>query len=816
MSVEFEIGKLNVVIGATGSGKTSLLLALLGEMQIESGQVYLPKHKRSIRAGTNVARLEENVAYCAETLWLMNGTIKSNILFGSSYNEARYNTVIRAYALDVDLKRMTKGDETQVGEKGVELSGGQKQRVSLAQAVYSSSRHLLLDDCLSAVDRETAKRVYEQCLVGDIARGRTVVLMSHNVDLAVKKAAKIIVMEEGRVKKIEVRADQNEDSDSQVDFSAIDDLTTHINSGEDTNPETQLNSDADEDTDSEIKLSERTAVGKVTLSVYLWYLHAVGGTVFWLGRFFFFLTRPFLNIGLLYWVKLWTGYMTDTQTKIKENRWYMLIYIIIGLGYTSFAGAGSVVSYIGGMHESRTIFQSVLTMVTFAKTQFFNTQTVGRIMNRFSRDVCEIDERLFNVVSDMLSSTADAVFAVALISGVVPEFVLVSVVIGGMFYGISEMYMQASRELKRIESVLKTPVYEQYGEKINGLVTIRAYGAEDEFLKSSLEKVEEYNRGYFYRWRTNRWLVVWLDMGNWMIAVVVGGLMMMKKGEIDGGLAGMTVMYAMNFSEYVLRIVKMYGNVEMSMNSVERLKEYEEVEMETDDREKVKGWPKEGKIELKGLCVEYGQERVLEDVNLTVGSSEKVGIIGRTGSGKSTLVNAIFRMIDIEEGKIEIDGVDIKSISLQELRRKIGIVPQEVTLFQGTIRSNLDMFGEFQEDEMNKAIRDVGLNGKIELDTEVEEGGKNYSQGERQLVCLARMMLKRLRILVLDEATASIDYDLDAVIHKATASEAFRQTTVITIAHRIETVTWYEHVILMDGNEVVAKGKPNDVIGESL
>lgn len=920
INVEFELGKLNVIVGPTGSGKTSLLLALLGEMELLKGSVYLPGSQFRDRVVPNkLTGLAETVAYCSQTPWLLNDTIKNNILFGAKFNEKRYKHVLAACSLERDLEILEAGDQTEIGERGITLSGGQKQRVSLARAFYSNSRHLILDDCLSAVDSHTGKWIYKHCLVGPTAKARTIILVSHNVSLVVAQAAKVVVLENGRVVAQDTPKSlltqgliEYDDSGSSTPEQNVAQSEYHIQKPheplvseyidvEEPEAAVTIEPDADileEEEEEEQKnfgqlvKAESTSVGHVSFDVYIAYFKAIGGIKFWSILVFLFVARPVLEIGLSYWVRIWTKAITKPEPSpvnvytfeynthifnkseyknsffsslfhyyafeiqstqlfnsldatTQKSAFYMLIYIVIGVAFAAFSSLNSVVNTIGGIHASRTMFEKLLSSVMNAKIRFFDSTPIGRIMNRFSKDIGGIDQRLANTCAGVMRNVFGGLSTIILISTITPSFLFVACVIMGIYYIICLFFLSASRELKRLDSISRSPIYQHFGETLAGVCTIRAYGVGDRFAHDNFEKLDTNNRAFYYQWCTNRWLMFRLELTNSVVAFSAAVLLILGMNKIDAGLAGLSLSFAMNFSVYVWRTVRLYANMEMSMNSVERVIEYLDIDKEADSivassRPPV-NWPSRGEIEVKDLSLRYAPELplVIKNVSFKVPAFNKVGIVGRTGAGKSTIITAFFRFLEAESGYIKIDGVDISKIGLKDLRQNLSIIPQDPTLFQGTIRSNLDPFEQYSDKDIFEALCRVHLINRVELQkrgdakntvnsaaissylltnenvnlfydlsTPVSEGGTNFSQGQRQLMCLARSLLKAPKVLLLDEATASIDYESDEQVQKTIREEFEHTTTILTIAHRLRSIIDYDKILVMDAGQVAEYDHP--------
>ncbi|CCC69583.1 hypothetical protein NCAS_0C05930 [Naumovozyma castellii] len=891
LNIEFKPGALNVVIGPTGSGKTSLLLALLGEMCLEKGEIIVPALNPRQDLVIDKFGLTNSIAYCSQAAWLLNETVRNNILFNSPYNEERYNAVIDACGLRRDLKILKASDMTEIGEKGITLSGGQKQRVSLARALYSNSKHVLLDDCLSAVDSHTALWIYDNCITGPLMSGRTCILVSHNIALTLKNAELVVILENGRVK------DQGTPlvllnkgllgDDDLIKSNILSRTNSSVNVATPsstnlvTSQQLQKNDIADPQANEELAKNgklveeETKAEGVVSIQVYKWYLTIFGGwkTVSLLGLIF--ITTQMVFIAQSWWVRAWVSRslkenlsvltngitqfsfpiinavnfksviesqkssintVPDYERKPHSTFYYLSIYFLIGLTQSLLAASKSVLNFVLGIRASRKIFESLLYRTLHAKLGFFDATPIGRIMNRFSKDIESVDQELTPYLEAAFFCLVQCIATMALITFITPQFLSVAILVGCLYYLVGYFYMAASRELKRFESISKSPIYQHFSETLVGVATIRAYGDESRFMLENLHKIDENNKPFFYLWVFNRWLSFRIDMIGAFVIFGAGVFILTNIKNIDSGMAGISLTYAISFTEGALWLVRFYADVEMNMNSVERLKEYMEIEQEPYDEYKDTllhdEWPSNGKIEVKDLSLRYAPNlpKVIKNVSFVVEPKTKIGIVGRTGAGKSTIITAMFRFLNPESGYIKIDDVNIASINLTKLRRSITIIPQDPTLFTGTIKLNLDPYNEFTDDAIFEALKRVNLvteeelqnngtqtgtsenaNKFLNLENEITEGGSNLSHGQRQLVCLARSLLRNPKIILLDEATASIDYASDAKIQETIRKE-FSQSTILTIAHRLRSVIDYDKIIVMDAGEVKEYDHPYSLL----
>ncbi|EHK97094.1 putative ATP-dependent bile acid permease [Glarea lozoyensis 74030] len=923
LNIKFEVGHLNIIAGPTGSGKTSLLMALMGEMTCIEGKISLPGGGRSredISADPETG-LTESVAYCAQQAWLVNADIKENILFAQPMDEKRYREVVVACALERDLEILDAGDKTLVGEKGVTLSGGQKQRISLARALYSNSRHLLLDDCLSAVDSHTAKWIFDNCIRGPLMLGRTCILVTHNLALCVPQSRYVVYLDNGKIEiqgpaeEVMASGKLGEDLNrsrptsaaasripSRVPSSVGDESgDTLLEPGEASNKLKKSKSAQTEG--GKDAMEETKAEGGVKWEVLALYLKSMGPWWFWVLAVLVFGVQQIGSLAANIWIRQWanqynvesvvsyhslspSGYIGNTIATVKATSskllfhdlksyyaasssvnkpdvdvgYYLAIYAMIGIACMLVALFRDFWFFFGSLTASWRIHKRLMQSVTRAKFKFFDATPLGQLMNRFSKDIEAVDQEVAPIAVGVMSCALAIIVTVALITVITPGFLVAAVFISFLYFAVGKFYLRSSRDLKRLESVQRSPLFQQFGETLNGITTIRAYGDERRFIRDNMARINNHSRPFIYLWAANRWLAFRIDVVGDLVAFFAGAFVVFSIGKIDAGSAGLSLSYAISFTENVLWLVRLYSVNEQNMNSVERIKEYLDVEQEAESViEKTRpaaNWPSQGSVEFINYTTRYrvDLEPVLQNVTFKIQPLEKVGIVGRTGAGKSSLALALFRGLEAEEGKILIDDVDIGLIGLQDLRESITIVPQDPTLFTGTIRTNLDPFNLFTDEDIFTALRRVQLIGAptstttpstpvtttssgltlgqaldipapkdstgastpianknifLNLSSTVTESGNNLSQGQRQLLCLARALLKQPRVLMMDEATASIDYNTDSKIQ-----ETIRElnSTIITIAHRLQTIVDYDKVLVLDKGKVVEYGHPYELL----
>lgn len=886
LDIEFMTGKLNVIVGPTGSGKTSILMGLLGEMQLSEGKIIVPslspRHEYQSQAGV----INDSIAYCSQAAWLLNDTVRNNILFNAPFDQARYDAVVEACSLKRDFQILKAGDSTEIGEKGITLSGGQKQRVSLARALYSSAGHLLLDDCLSAVDSHTALWIYDKCISGPLMEGRTCILVTHNIALTMKNADFVVMIEDGKVKEkgtpIELLAKGLLGEDENMKKSIISRSASSASLkgkserslGTTPAPVEIVQDSTPVKDDGKLIEEEGKAMGFVGKEIYKWYIKMYGGWYTIVALASVFTAILCLQITQAWWIRNWTvkrfsdvdesNYNLPASTFIVESRnrvllsneagkkesenqnagiaKFLVVYCLIGVMSSIIGSIKTFVNSLFGIRASKLIFDSLLDRVLHARVRFFDSTPIGRIMNRFSKDIESIDQEIPPNIQSVFYSAIEVFATLLLISYITPAFFPVAIIIVLGYSIVGFFYLTTSRELKRLDSISKSPIFQHFSETLVGVTTIRAFGDEQRFIKENLSMIDQNSMPFFYLWVVNRWLSFRIDLIGALVIFSSGVFILLNINNIDAGLAGISLTYAISFTEAALWLVRQYSELEMNMNSVERVLEYMNIEQEpliADPANAVTPppqWPDSGKVEVNNLSLKYAPHLpyVIKDVTFTIEPLEKVGIVGRTGAGKSTIITALFRFLEADTGSIKLDGVNIANIDLKRLRRSITIIPQDPTLFAGSIRSNLDPYDEYSDEEIFTALKRVNLvsteemeastseiqsnssknvNKFLNLESEIAEGGSNFSQGQRQLMCLARSLLRMPKVILLDEATASIDYNSDAKIQE-TIRQEFNNSTVLTIAHRLRSIVDYDKILVMDAGEVKEFDHPYSLLLE--
>ncbi|KAF9139271.1 hypothetical protein BGX30_008188 [Mortierella sp. GBA39] len=901
VSADFPVGELSLIVGLTGSGKSALLLALLGELERIEGHMYLPRLDYNNHSNDRGS----GIAYVAQTAWLQNGTVRDNILFGKALNQERYSAVLEGCALTTDLDVLEHGDLTEIGEQGITLSGGQKQRVSLARAIYSDASVLLLDDCLSAVDTHTGRHIF-QTLNGPLLDGRTILMATHQVQLTLSAARYVVVLDKGKV----VGSGTPKDCihhgwiDHVTLPATVSDQSSEVDTLDGDKDATDLKDDKKAASPVKPKDEEKKAEGTVSLKIYKYYFFATGGWIAWVLLVGIYALDQAAVVAEKSWLAIWANRMAETTgslvldaahavtpepvvASVKEVfapadgsaygaitmavfgegtpesvnvGFYIGVYVLLGLIPMIISCFSTYYAMaVLNINGSRYIHAQLLHKISRARSRFFDTTPVGRIINRFSADIATVDNGLIHSLMTLMFSSIMIMSTGIVISINMPLFAVPASVIIGVYIALAVLYVPVSRDLKRLNSVSRSPILNHFNETVNGLTTIRAYGFERRFQAKNLSNLDGNNRAYYWLWSASRWLGWRLDLTSALVSFCTGLLILQRWGQIESGWAGLCLSYSTMFNSCVSWMIRGYAQNEMNMNSLERIIEYMNVEEEApaiiEGSRPPASWPHDGQISIEHLTVKYSPDSptVIKDVSLSIRGGEKVGVVGRTGSGKSTLAISLLRILEPTSGTIQIDDIDISQIGLHDLRSNLTIIPQDPILFMGTLRFNLDPFGEREDIELWEALRRSHIipatvtkassntptpdssssnnsqapsthdqettaspseeakttidPSQITLDTEVQQGGSNFSQGQRQLIALARALVRSSKIIIMDEATASVDFETDLKI-QTTIREEMADATIITIAHRIRTIADFDRVLVMQAGEVAEFDTP--------
>lgn len=846
LDLSFPTGKLSLITGPVGSGKTTLVLSLLGETVLLKGKIFIPDDmaNRELIPIDPHTGLSDTTAFCAQTAWLVGATIRENITFGSAWDQKRYDAVVDACALRRDFEIFDLGDNTEVGEKGTTCSGGQKARIALARAIYSPAKTVLLDDVLSAVDAQTARHIFKHVLQGPLMDGRTCILVTHAVNLCLPAASFVAILDAGQCVAsgtpaelaasghVDMEAETpTEESASDSEDTAVTDKIEHALDG----PEhesllAKKAADAEAagegviDEGKQLVQDESSNQGSIGLATYMLYFKALGGFWYWVILITALIGTQTLQYLTNWWISVWSKSGERHHGKDHKPMYYLTVYLIISAVFLIGTAARVGVAFSGSLRASSRLYKRMLTKLLGAKLRFFDSTPSGRIMNRLSKDIASIDQETSEILILFINCVLNCAAVIIVVASITPTFLLVVPGVILIYWAVGTLYVTTSREIKRFDSVTRSPIFVSFAEALIGMSTIRSYGDSARFLNKVLGEMDTNTRCFWYLWQSNR---VLNNLSNFVGTIItVSAAIFAIRDDADAHTAGLSITYALSFTEYVLWVVRLYAAAEMSMNSVERVAEYLDLEQEepvgTKTIEPPAHWPsRDGSVIVTNLTCKYAPqlEPVLRNVNFEIAPREKIGICGRTGSGKSTLALSFFRFLYQEGGAIEIDGLDISKLSLDTLRSRLTILPQEAQLFSGSIRDNMDPFGQHEDVEVWDALQQVGLTGRTpgaslaasravsrvgsktdlqeteervmirSLDENVASGGKNFSQGQRQLLALARGLLKlqNSSFLIMDESTANLDHATDATIQNVLRT-GLADTQMVVIAHRLMTV----------------------------
>ncbi|KAJ7977557.1 ABC transporter C family member 14 [Quillaja saponaria] len=818
-------GELTAIVGTVGSGKSSLLASILGEMHKISGKV----------------RVCGRTAYVAQTSWIQNGTIKENILYGLPMDRQRYKEVIRVCCLEKDLEMMEYGDQTEIGERGINLSGGQKQRIQLARAVYQDCDVYLLDDVFSAVDAHTGSEIFKECVRGSL-KNKTILLVTHQVDF-LHNVDLILVMRDGMI----VQSGKYIDLlDSGMDFKALvvahessmelvekgailPGESSHIRSNsikadptyrESKGENISLDQPKSDKETSKLIQEEEKETGIVSPHIYkLYFTEAFG----WWG------VAVVVLLSLLWQVSLmagdyWLAYETSEKRAMLFDPWlFIYVYTILGAVSILFILLRSFSFAILGLKTAKDFFTQILHSILHAPMSFFDTTPSGRILSRLSTDQTNVDFLIPLFVNMALAMyfTVLGIFIVTCQNAWPTVFLLIPLVWLNIWY--RGYYLATARELTRLDSITKAPVIHHFSESISGVMTIRCFRMQEKFSEENVNRVNANLRNDFHNNGTNEWLGFRLELlGSFILCFSALFMIMLPSSVIKPENVGLSLSYGLSLNAVLFYAIYMSCLIENKMVSVERIKQFinipSEAAWQIKDRLPPPNWPLHGNIEIKDLQVRYRPNTplVLKGITLSIAGGKKIGVVGRTGSGKSTLIQVFFRLVEPSGGRITIDGIDISIFGLHDLRSRFGIIPQEPVLFEGTVRSNIDPIGQYTDEEIWKSLdrcqlKDIVASKPGKLDSLVVDNGENWSVGQRQLLCLGRVMLKSSRLLFMDEATASVDSHTDATIQKI-IREDFATWTIISIAHRIPTVMDCDRVLVMDAGCAKEFDKPSSLL----
>ncbi|KAF2788122.1 multidrug resistance-associated protein 1 [Melanomma pulvis-pyrius CBS 109.77] len=865
-------GELACIVGRVGAGKSSLLQAVLGDLWKIKGEVIL----------------RGKTAYVSQSAWVMNASVRENIVFGHRWDPQFYDKTVKACALRDDFASLPDGDQTEVGERGISLSGGQKARLTLARAVYARADVYLLDDCLSAVDQHVGRHLIDNVLGSKgLLAGKTRILATNSIPVLME-ADMIALLRDGRIlekgtydqlmaMKGEIanliKTSQNEDqseADSRTSESVVSDEEVTVYG-------TSPTSDGDDDNEAEAaqenvsqlaplrtgngtarkssfntlrrastasfkgprsrvvdeeggglkskQTKEFSEQGKVKWAVYGEY--AKTSNLVAVAIYLVLLVgAQTASIGGSVWLKQWSEVNQRYGGNPHVGK-YIGVYFAFGVGSAALVVVQTLILWIFcSIEASRKLHERMAFAIFRSPMSFFETTPAGRILNRFSSDIYRVDEVLARTFNMLFVNTARAAFTLVVISASTPIFVAVIIPLGALYLYIQRYYLRTSRELKRLDSISRSPIYAHFQESLSGMSTIRAYSQERRFEQENEWRVDANLRAYFPSINANRWLAVRLEFIGSVIILASAGFAIISVASHSGlsaGMVGLSMSYALQITQSLNWIVRQTVEVETNIVSVERVLEYaalpsEAPEIISKNRPPI-SWPSQGGVSFNNYSTRYrpGLDLVLKNINLHIKPHEKIGVVGRTGAGKSSLTMALFRIIEPSDGFVSIDSLNTSTIGLLDLRRRLAIIPQDAALFEGTVRDNLDPGHVHDDTELWSVLEHARLKEHVasmpgKLDARIYEGGSNLSSGQRQLISLARALLAPSNILVLDEATAAVDVETDALLQATLRSSMFRNRTIITIAHRINTILDSDRIIVLDHGTVAEFETPAELV----
>ncbi|KAJ5528735.1 hypothetical protein N7527_002128 [Penicillium freii] len=860
LNASFPLQGLSIIHGRTGSGKSLMLASILGECEILKGKVMVPSPKDNERiynpsTAAEEWNMESAIAFVAQNPWIEAATIRDNILFGNPLDAERYRKVLYACALPTDLNTFNGGDLAEIGPNGVNLSGGQKARISLARALYSRAGILIMDDIFSAVDVHTARHLFQHALTGELSNRRTIILATHHLKLCLPRLDYLVCLDGGLMKSAGTLAEMHR-------TGVIDELLQNDRDVNDTLPEPgdpvvsqslrkmslvgsthsgwspmeqNLDTTYQPRSHSEDELSGNGA----KLGTFYEYFQICGGWICWTVLVGCYVVYTGLFLGRNWWLSLWSRDNTQYSAQDQDaHEMYFCLGIYVAISLLTCI-VGSLRMYFGAMaslRASRSLFRQLLPAILRARLRWLDTVPIGRLLNLFSTDFAIIDGRLGLGLFATINYSVQC-FGLILAGVAVDQSLAVCAsALGIAFYWYVRQYLSTARQLKRLESISRSSIQDLFAASLTGLCTIRAYNKGEMCVGRMHKNLDAHTSACRNLALMNGWIEVRLKFLSCLF-VTACAMIIASRRDISPSLAGFVIGFTIQISTFMVIWMRMFGNLELDMNSTERVLEYMKTETEEDSGKlPPAAWPTEGRLEICDLHVSYAPELppVLRGLSFSVDCNQRVGIVGRTGAGKSSLALALFQMLEAQLGHIYIDGIDISQINLRDLRSRMAIIPQNPTLFAGTIRSNLDPFTEHDDSELLFGLQRVQWavarheptvgalsTGSLEnhapvltsaaLDAPIAEGGSNLSQGQKQLLSLARAMISTPKILLMDEATSALDDATDKIIQQSIRSD-FPGTTMLVIAHRMETIADFDRILVIDAGRAAEFGTPAELM----
>ncbi|CAA0827331.1 multidrug resistance-associated protein 11 [Striga hermonthica] len=806
-------GFMVAIIGEVGSGKSSLLNMLLGETRLINGSTHLNGSK----------------AYVPQVPWIMSGTIRDNVLFGKDYDQKRYSDVLLACALDLDISLMVGGDMAHIGEKGTNLSGGQRARLALARALYHATDIYLLDDILSAVDSHVGRSILQNALLGPVMNGKTRILCTHNIQ-AIQSADLVVVMDKGRVKWVGSPSDPS--ISSYISFLSLDEVNT--STGIQNNKNLPIESEQNQELDCISTSIDAQAVievetrkeGSVEATVYKKYAAFAGWLVTIMTCVSAILMQASRN-GNDLWLSFWVDTTEGSPSKYSTT-FYLVILGMFCLVNSSLTLVRAFSFAFGGLRAAIRVHDQLLQNLTDAPISFFDQTPSGRILNRLSSDLFTIDDSLPFILNILLANFVALLGITIVLSFVQVMFLLLLIPFWFIYSRLQFYYRSTSRELRRLDSVSRSPIYASFTETLDGSSTIRAFNSTDLFLFRFMKHVGIYQRTSYTEVIASLWLSLRLQL---LAAFIVSFVAVMAIVGTHGyipvnlgtpGLVGLALSYASPIVSLLGSFLTSFTETEKEMVSVERVLQYMDIPQEKLSGEPLNpNWPLKGEIQFHNVTLRYmpSLPPALSNFSFSIPAGSRVGFVGRTGAGKSSILNVLFRLNPVCGGRVLVDGLDIARVPVRDLRSSIAIVPQSPFLFEGSLRANLDPFEMSSDEKIWNILEKCCLKEEIEaaggLEIHVKESGTTFSVGQRQLLCLARALLKSSKVLCMDECTANVDTQTASKLQRAISSEC-QSRTVLMIAHRISTVVTMDNIFVLDQGILVEQGDPQVLARDGL
>ncbi|KAH8901346.1 putative ABC bile acid transporter [Thozetella sp. PMI_491] len=810
VDLTFPRGKLSIVTGKTGSGKSLLLASILEESKLKRGVLRRPVPEKVAEQCSNHNWIVlGTTALVSQPPWIENSTIRDNIVFGCPFDESRYRQVLQCCALDHDLNELGEGDMTKAGMNGAVLSGGQKWRVALARALYSKAEILVLEDVLSAVDAPVARWICTHALTGQIVEGRTRILATHHQELCLAAASYLVLLQAGT-------ATGSKNKDFVIERTAVSDREpTEPSVTAPNNPERKL------ELPPTVKGRSRQELGRSDQAIFSAYLRASGGLLSCILVVIATLAYQVSSTSHSWWLAEWSS---ERNSSRYSNLHKITIYLALSIGNGALLVVQSLVISTISLAASQWFFQQMIKSVLRAPLRWIDTTPAGHVLQSLESDMHILDNRTAPEMNGLLGSLIHALFII--LSSVVsaPYTVLSSIMLLKTYWDIASRHRALSQKLRRLIPVAHHPLLEQANSIAAGLATVRAFGRRQFYMERLYDLIDTKTKVDWHLALSQRWMDVRLGVLG-ATFVIITAVAMLLKGT-DAATAGFAISLALQLKSALAGALKRRSAMFMSFNAIARALELVETPAERDEGDDPpESWPVNGAIEIQELMVRYdpAMPAALRSISLSVKPRQRIGIVGRTGAGKTTLMNALLRFVEITDGRILIDGLDVSVVSLARLRCTVAIISQDPFLFSGTLRSNLDPNSDKSDTQLLSALRRVqlisdhdgksGRNSFDNLGMTVRPGGSNLSHGERQLVCLARALLARCRILVLDEAMSAVDTDTDVAIQKV-ISEEFAESTVLVAVHRLASVATFDSILVLENGQVAECGSPTDLIAK--